>query len=802
MRKTILILGGDGYYGWPLAMKVAVRYPDHKIIIVDNEWRRNVVKSFGFQTLIPIAKPTERIMAFNKVHGLDNMHYIRMDVNSDRLDDVIRHEKPHTIFHLAQQCSAPYSMKGMEEALFTVKNNEAGNMRLLWSVRKHVPDAHIIKLGSFGEYAQGGIDIAEGYFFPRHKGMEATKAMPYPREADDIYHISKINDSNYVAMACRVWKLRITDVMQSTIFGFLTEEMMDNETLYTRCDYDHMFGTVVNRFLTQTVQGHPLTVYGTGNQRTGLMALRDSVNSLVTFIDNKPDAGTHKVVNHVTETNFSINELATTIKGVAAEEGYDVTVIRTHDPRSEQPETKPVYGIETGYQGHDTLHSPFADVAKEMLRIIGRFKENISDSLFIPSIKWADDITDGIKQPVSFEKINITDESYWDLFREQHFHTDRINLNPGTLGTTAVSVKKSRNNQHPMKDPEGFPLGSYESGRASLADITVLCDELWPSPGYRLTITHSTSQTMNLLALAMLRRFHKDSNGPFKVFTTMHEHEGGIGCFHHLPEYDIHYVDDSLLMDEHAMSNRLKELQPELAFFSHVFYDTGNVAPVEQWCKLVKKHAPNCKIIVDVAQSLGLYDLPFGDGDIVLGSTHKWLFGPHGGGLMWMRTEFQEWIEAMYWSGHGLSHNPKNIPISIPGGQDFRLYPAITESLRFFKEAGKNNVIARSKYLGAIFQEKLDELFSATGIKHVFLNNEAASPVITLAFTDYDPYPLYKFLNEQQVHVKCIKDHEICGVVHHILRFGIPYYENCERLNYALNQVSKFLVKATMPVSS
>ena len=168
MKKTILILGGDGYFGWPLALKIAVKHPDQKIFILDNEWRRNTVASSGFQTLVPIAKPKERIKAFQDIYGQDNLHYIKMDVNSANLEEIIENEKPHTIFHLAQQCSAPYSMKGIEEALYTINNNESGNMRLLWAVRKHVPDAHIIKLGSFGEYAQGGIDIAEGYFLMYH----------------------------------------------------------------------------------------------------------------------------------------------------------------------------------------------------------------------------------------------------------------------------------------------------------------------------------------------------------------------------------------------------------------------------------------------------------------------------------------------------------------------------------------------------------------------------------------------------------------------------------------------------------
>lgn len=793
MNKTILILGGDGYYGWPLAMKIAVMYPNDRIIIVDNEWRRNIVKSYGFQTLIPIAKPAERIAAFTRIHGQDNLQYIRMDVNSDRLEEIIEFEKPHTIFHLAQQCSAPYSMKGLEEALFTIHNNEEGNMRLLWAVRKHVPNAHIIKLGSFGEYAQGGIDIAEGYFFPRHKGIEATKRMPYPREADDIYHISKINDTNYVAMACRVWKLRITDVMQSTIFGFLTEEMADCEALYTRCDYDHIFGTVVNRFLTQTVYGHPLTVYGKGNQRTGLMALRDSVNSLVTFIEDYPEAGTHKVVNHVTETNFSINELAATVKEIAKEEGYDIQIIRTHDPRQEQAEVKPVYGIDTEYSGHETLHSPFSDVVKEMLRIIARFKDNITESLFIPSIKWADDVSKVRKQPSLFETVTIDDDNYWEFFRENHFQSDRINLNPGTLGTTSTPVKRIRYNQHSSKNMEGFPLGSYEHGRNSHGEINKLCAELWPSPGYQLTVTHSTSQSINLIALAMIRKLHTVVKPPFKIFTTTHEHEGGIGCFHHLPEFDVRYIDDNILADPKAMAQNLKELQPHIAFFSHVFYDTGNLAPVEKWMKLVKDNAPDCKIILDAAQSLGLYDVPFGTADVVVGSTHKWLFGPHGGGLMWMIADFYKWIQGVFWSGHGLGYNPDTAPLSIPGGQDFQMYPAIEESLKLFRQTGQSTILARSSYLRTFFQKKLDEIFTGYGISHVFLNDDKCSPLVAIAFTDFDPYPMYKYLNEQRVHTKCIKNHMIGPVLYHILRIGIPYFETLERLNYVLFQINRYI---------
>jgi UDP-sulfoquinovose synthase len=594
-------------------------------------------------------------------------------------------------------------------------------------------------------------------------------------------------------MASRIWKLRITDVMQSTIFGFLTKEMDGCEALYTRCDYDPIFGTVVNRFLTQTVIGHPLTVYGKGNQRTGLMALKDSINSLASMLYNPPAAGIHKVINNTTETNFSINELSETIKSIAGEAGYHVKVIKTHDPRLEQSDTKLEYNIDTDYSGHGTFHTPMSEITKGMLKVIERFKDNIVPNLFIPNVKWYAEISSMIKPPSSLGNAVLSDEAYWELFREQYFHSERINLNPGTLGSTSTPVKQKRNHQHLIKDPEGYPLGSYESGRKSLEVISDLCKDLWPSTGYNLAVTHSTSQTMNLMALAMLRKFHQESTVPYKVFTTTHEHEGGIGCFQYLPEFELFFIEDNILADPNEMKRMLVEIQPHIAFFSHLQYDTGNIAPVEEWCNIVRAHVPGCKIILDVAQSLGLYDIPFGQADVVLGSTHKWLFGPHGGGLMWMTSAFQKWIEAIYWSGHGLTHDPKVANISIPGGQDFRLYPAIEEALQLYQQTGTAIALNRSSYLGAYFQKRLDELFSNCGIGFTFLNNNNSTAVISIAFTDYDPYPLYKFLNDQMVHTKCIKNHKIAGAEYHIIRIGIPYYETMERLNYALFEIGRYL---------
>ncbi len=770
-------------------MKLAVQHPDEKIIVADNEWRRNMVRKLGFRSLVPIAKPNERLVAFKKTHGLSNVSYVNIDINSESLEHVIARELPRTICHLAQQSSAPYSMMGIDEAIFTLGNNEGGNMRLLWAVRKHVPDAHIIKIGTFGEYAKAGIDITEGYFLPEHNGKKATKPMPFPREADDIYHITKINDTNFAAMACRKWHLRITDVMQSTIFGLHTEEMAECDALYTRFDYDEIFGTVLNRFLTQIVAGYPLTVYGTGNQRTGLMSLHDSVNSLANLVNNVPESSTHRVINNVTETSYSINELAKTVTGIAKEEGYAATVKEVFDPRNERPEAKAQYEIHTPHVDKNVVRTPFNEIIRHALKFISRYKDDIVSDVFTPSIKMTGNAKDGHHPSAASHETDTTDERYWHRFREKHFSSERINLNPGTLGTTSAPVKKIRSATHSM---EASPLAMYEAGRIKNDEIHVLCEQLWPAPEYELMVTHAISQTMNLLCLSMLRRFHQQGKGPYKVITTLHEHKGGVGAFHHLPEFEVHYIDDDTLANPELLKIKVNELQPHVALISHVYYDTGNIAPITNFCNVVRQNALNCKIIIDVAQSLGVYDPPFeADADVIVGSTHKWLYGPHGGGLSWMKHEFHQWLEGLYWNGNGVTNRHHAERLGIQGGHDFMLYAAIAESLALYKLIGKQVVSERSKSLATAFSNGLDDILSKTNIEYTFLNKDHGSPIISLAFTSYDPYMLYTQLSERGVHVKCIKDHKVGDTTYHILRFGMPYYETMERLNSALGEIRR-----------
>lgn len=794
MNETILVLGGDGYLGWPLAMKLALDHKDQKIIVVDNLWRRNAVNKLGFAPLFNMPDLADRIAAFHRKYGVFNMEYRLMDICSDALDGLIREERPAVIYHLAQQCSATYSMLGIEQALHTLRNNEEGNMRLLWAVRNHVPETHIIKLGSFGEYAKGGISIAEGYFQPIYNGQPATAMMPYPRAADDIYHVSKINDSNYVAMASRTWGLRITEVMQATIFGLLTDEMDGCQELFTRFDYDPIFGTVANRFVAQSVYDHPLTVYGCGHQRTGLMALRDAVCSLARFVSDRPLKGEHRVVNHVTETHYSINELANDIAELAKREGLNPKITFTKDLRGEKFSEKPIFEIETSLNGNSMFHSDFNVVIQETIGLLSKQRKHLVKHHFLPHVSWS---LTGLQEEAESKGFLFAptdqDERYWDNFRMECFASDRINLNLGCLGT----IYQGQHDNDIVKDINGDPLAFYALGREAFGSIKNDCAALWPSDGYRLGVTYSTSQTMNLLALALLRKLKETHKGPFKVVTSRHEHPGGISPFEQLPEFQVFYISDLILQDTRALNKYLNAINPAIVFVSHVYYHTGKIAQNSDSLGEIKRVVPDAILILDIAQSLGITEIPFGEADVLLGSAHKWLLGPMGVGLAWFKDSFAEWIGAIFWNDQHLFDDPKTHGFSIPGGQDFLLYDRLQRCLQRYRQIGPEVIHQRSHYLAAFFKNELHEILERVDLDYRFAVEENTA-VISLLLVDYDPYPLYIFLNRKAIHVKCIKNCLLDDDTRvHILRFGIPYYETVDRLRTVLNAISLFVLNDT-----
>lgn len=760
MNETIILMGGDGYLGWPLALKLAICRPNTKVIIVDNEWRRNTVRTMGSNSLTPVARPSERLAAFKEIYDQDNLHYMLMDINSDALDELIREERPRTIYHMAQQCSVPYSMLGLSESIYTIENNEQGNMRLLWAVRKHVPEAHIIKTGM---------------------------SKSYPGQSDDVCHISKINDSNYLAMACRKWNLRITEVMQSTLFGLYTPEMAQCEKLFTRFDYDDIFGTVVNRFLTQASVGHPLTVYGTGTQCSGITPLKDAVNTLEEIADNIPDAGVHKLINCGAKHKCSVNEIAQHIKDLAREKGIDVIINQAHDPRNERDSNKEEVSAQTAYSDNNISVTPISEVLQETFSFISRYKDRVCTAAITRHLRTN---ISGMAKGFVNEHSFLTNEQYWKEFRNYYFRSGSINLNTGSMGTVSMPVKGVRDSAI-SRSFSGNASGLQEYGQKTLSAIKEIAAELWPSDGYELIAENSTAQTMNLLALSMLRSFNRDGKEPYKVITTMHEHPDAIRVFEHLPEYEVHYIDDSALQDEAKFTELISRIQPHVALFSHVYYASGNFSPLINCCNGLRNVVPECKIIVDATQSIGLYELPFGVADVITGDADKWLSGPCGSGLTWLKQEFCHWINGIYRNGNVIAS--KEDCFTLKGGQDVMVHAELLEALKLYSHVGKDIVLHRSAFLSGIFRRKVEMVLSDYDIRYSVLTSSAKSPILAIALIDYNPCQLYKSLNERDIHCKCITGQRAGEKTYNILRFGIPYYETIDRINEVIGELQRSL---------
>ncbi len=373
-----------------MSVRLALKYPQKKILIIDNFSRRKLVSEVGGDSLIPILPLEDRINTFSKIFEQNNLSFLQMNVKHDIFTQLIKEKCPKVIYHLAQQPSAHYSMKGIDESIFTVENNELGNLKLLWNIKKYSPKTHLIKLGSFGEYAECGLDIAEGYFLPQYKNKQAVEPTSFPREANDVYHISKINDTNFIAMACRKWRLKITDIMQSTIFGNKIKDFGDHDQIYTRFDYDEYFGTVMNRFLVQSIASLPLSVYGSGYQRNGLMSIEDATFSLMNLFDSSIQEGTHKVINHVVEKQYSVNELADLIKKIYHEiTGKIVNISKGNfDPRCERLNKKKEYHIETTYIQKTMQTQSMKEVIKETIQILSPHKNRIMKKIINPTFQW------------------------------------------------------------------------------------------------------------------------------------------------------------------------------------------------------------------------------------------------------------------------------------------------------------------------------------------------------------------------------------------------------------------------------
>jgi UDP-sulfoquinovose synthase len=379
----ILILGGDGYLGWPTALRFSAR--GHEVSVVDNFSRRRWHTEHGTASLTPIGELDERIAAWREVSGEQIRSFVGAVEDGDFLDEVVAETRPEVVVHYGQQASAPFSMLSRERAVETQQANVIGNLNLLFAMRDHVPDAHLVKLGTMGEYGQPDIDIEEGYITIQHKGREDT--LPYPKLPGSLYHCSKVHDSTNIHFACRTWGLRATDLNQGVVYGVETEETARDERLVTRFDYDELFGTVLNRFCVQAVIGHPLTVYGAGHQTRGFLNIRDTLACVELAALNPAERGEFRVFNQFTE-QFSVLELAGLVKEAGEHLGYSVEIQHYDNPRVEKEEhyynaihTKLLdLGLEPTLLGEELVES--------IIHAIERHKGRVIDTAIEPKTRW------------------------------------------------------------------------------------------------------------------------------------------------------------------------------------------------------------------------------------------------------------------------------------------------------------------------------------------------------------------------------------------------------------------------------
>ncbi|MEP1964743.1 NAD-dependent epimerase/dehydratase family protein [Tateyamaria sp.] len=335
--KNVMIIGGDGFCGWPTSLHLSAQ--GHNVTIVDNLSRRRIDEDLGAESLTPITSIEERILAWKEVSG-NTITFSNVDVAKDieGFANLIKATNPDTIIHFGEQRAAPYSMRGLEEKLYTVDNNINGTHNMLAIIADQGIDPHVVHLGTMGVYGYDGdgLEIPEGYLsvmVPGDDGEVFKRDILYPTNPGSVYHMTKSMDQLLFQFYAKNNALRITDLHQGIVWGTQTDETRMDERLINRFDYDGDYGTVLNRFLMQAAMGHPLTVHGTGGQTRAFIHINDTVRCLALAVENPPEKdGKVKILNQMTETH-RVRDLAHLVARTA---GADVAFV--DNPRKEAAE--------------------------------------------------------------------------------------------------------------------------------------------------------------------------------------------------------------------------------------------------------------------------------------------------------------------------------------------------------------------------------------------------------------------------------------------------------------------------------
>ena len=393
----VFIAGVDGYLGWTLSQYLTAR--GHEVAGCDSYFRRDWVAEMGSQSATPIRRMTDRLQSFRVRYG-KNLQFVKGDLTDfNFIWNFLRAFKPEAIVHLAEMPSAPYSMIDVHHSVFTQTNNLVGTINLLYVMKEVCPDAHLVKLGTMGEYGTPKIDIPEGFFEIEYRGRKDY--LPFPRQAGSWYHQTKVHDTNNIMMACKLWGLRSTDIMQGVVYGTRIDEMGDDEGLLTRFDFDQCFGTAINRFCAMAVIEVPITPFGKGHQKRGFLPLRDSMQCMTIALENPPKKGEYRVFNQFEEV-YDITELAQKVKKVADNEfGLEVALRNVENPRMEMEEhyynPDHQHLLDLGYKPTHDMEAELKIMLKDLITYKSRVLARAH--AIVPDVRW-----DGRRQKVEYIK--------------------------------------------------------------------------------------------------------------------------------------------------------------------------------------------------------------------------------------------------------------------------------------------------------------------------------------------------------------------------------------------------------------
>jgi len=382
--KCVFVIGSDGYIGNALTQRLL--FEGYKVVGIDNFQKYKDVKEMKTFSALELKSNAEKVSAFKDIGNFE-FYELSIDKAYKYFCQLVTEYQPSTIVNLAQNPSAPFSLKSREHAIEVTNNNINGTLNMLYAIKEYDPECHLIQIGSMGEYNPAmGIPIPEGKFDMTYKGKIIENVI-FPREPGSFYHASKVASTYYIDCACKWWGLRATDIMQGVVYGnwtFEIEKTGINSPLWS----DEAFGTVVNRFIVQTIIGYPMSVYGSGDHSRGFLSLNDSVQCLMLAIKNPPEGyNTWNQLDTVYTMNQLVNEIGEAANGLGIE--WDVMYIES--PRAESTswfEYNPIVDKlkNLGFNHTRELKDESTWVMNELLKV--------KDSLYplaegvVPKITW------------------------------------------------------------------------------------------------------------------------------------------------------------------------------------------------------------------------------------------------------------------------------------------------------------------------------------------------------------------------------------------------------------------------------